>query len=269
MPLNPGTAAKQLRKWAIGGAIFVVSTVAGGFILALCDDAGWFKKPWEKVAALIALAHWLTGNPWVHWIGGGIIGFAIGVWLDDVLRRSAAKGSGEEHSAAPGEQKPPTPVIFGKVEISFASDNDAPGARLEVTLTVKSRARDVVIFGRFATPYHYISDSEWKWSTSSRLIERADLVAGETVRAEIFKRVPMVLDSSDKLKILGQELQLPSNEVTADGCLVLIEIKAMADAADEIAVRRLFQFRRVGARQMIDALDLDSHSFITDQGALR
>jgi hypothetical protein len=214
-------------------------------------DWFWTALGWFGVFSVVLIV-WL------------IVSIALAEYQRFAYRRDQRKARAE---SSPKVQTQAAP--FGKIDISFSGDNDEPGARLEVTLTVKSRARDVVIFGRFATPYHYISDSEWKWSTSSRLIERADLVAGETVRAEIFKRVPMVLDSSDKLKILGQELQLPSSEVTADGCLVLIEIKAMADAADEIAVRRLFQFRRVGARQMIDALDLDSHSFITDQGALR
>jgi hypothetical protein len=66
--------------------VFVTSTVIGGFILALCDDAGWFRKPWDKLAMIFAAAHWLIGNAWGHWTGGAIIGFAAGICIDAILQ---------------------------------------------------------------------------------------------------------------------------------------------------------------------------------------
>ena len=95
MRINASEIAKHVRQRALAVAIFVVGTIVGGFILALCDDAGLFKHPWQRVADVIALAHWLIASPWVHWICGIIIGFAIGVWIDVFLRTKA----GEKNSA--------------------------------------------------------------------------------------------------------------------------------------------------------------------------
>jgi hypothetical protein len=42
---------------------------------------------------------WFTacaGNSWFHWIGGGIIGFAVGAWLDTLLKRQSAKLANNE-----------------------------------------------------------------------------------------------------------------------------------------------------------------------------
>jgi hypothetical protein len=91
MRINYATILTRLRRSAFALAMFVVATVAGGFVLQLCEGADWYKHPWTTVAAVIAFAHWLAAMPILHWLGGTVIGFAVGIWVDDVLRRSTAK----------------------------------------------------------------------------------------------------------------------------------------------------------------------------------
>ena len=46
---------------------------------------------WTTVAMMLAVIQWFIGNPVIHWAACASIGFAGGIWLDDLLRRLAAR----------------------------------------------------------------------------------------------------------------------------------------------------------------------------------
>ncbi len=46
-----------------------------------------FREPSTKIAAALAWLERVTGNPWIHWIGGILIGAAFGMSLSEWLRR--------------------------------------------------------------------------------------------------------------------------------------------------------------------------------------
>jgi len=90
MRVNYSKALGWVRWAAVGLVTFTVVTVAGGFILQLCVGTPWYEHAWDTVAKVTAFVLWVVGSTWFHWIGGMTIGFAVGIWLDDLLRRLAA-----------------------------------------------------------------------------------------------------------------------------------------------------------------------------------
>jgi hypothetical protein len=81
----------HVRKVALylAGIAIAVALVApaGQFFISLADERGWYKNPNAKVATVIAWINTTAASPWFHWIAGSIVGFAIGVWLDALLKR--------------------------------------------------------------------------------------------------------------------------------------------------------------------------------------
>jgi len=75
---------------------FVAIPVAGQFFISLADEWGLYKNPSAKVAAMTAWLSTVTANAWFHWVGGAVIGFAAGVWLDAFLK------GGEKRQTWPG-----------------------------------------------------------------------------------------------------------------------------------------------------------------------
>jgi len=98
--VNYARALVWVRRAAIGLALFFVTTIGGGFVLQLCADADWYKHPWATVATLLVMIQWFIGNSVVHWAACATVGFAIGIWLDDLLRRLAAKPKSPPQKAA-------------------------------------------------------------------------------------------------------------------------------------------------------------------------
>lgn len=90
MRVGYSKALVWLRRTALALAGFVSVTIAGGFILQLCVGSDWYEHPWATVARVISFVHWFLGNTYVHWLGGAVIGFALGIWADDRLRWLAA-----------------------------------------------------------------------------------------------------------------------------------------------------------------------------------
>jgi hypothetical protein len=82
-----------VRRAALGAAAFILATVIGGFILKLCEGASWYTRPWHTVAIVVTVLSTLLESTWFHWIGGLIIGFGLGIWLDDLLRRLAERSA--------------------------------------------------------------------------------------------------------------------------------------------------------------------------------
>jgi hypothetical protein len=136
MRINYTRALVWVRRAALAFAGFVVTTIVGGFILQLCEGADWYKHPWDTVARLIDFVHWFLGNSIVHWIGGAAVGFALGIWIDDLLRRLAAKA-------------PPSPVTVVKLEKGFLDyQNDLFEAGKEMSANLANATKQTEWIGK-------------------------------------------------------------------------------------------------------------------------
>lgn len=98
----------SIRTVAAFAASSVFAVIVGGpggnFFYDLYKSQGYFTDPNATVASVIAFLVWVAASPWFHWIGGGMIGFAAGVWLDYLSRRKRPSHTPEE--AAPAEEGP-------------------------------------------------------------------------------------------------------------------------------------------------------------------
>jgi|SRR5215469_594341 len=74
---------------SLAGVVFTIVVVAplSQFSISLAEEHAWYQNPSAKVRAVITFFAAITDNHWFHWIGGTIIGFAFGVWLDAILKR--------------------------------------------------------------------------------------------------------------------------------------------------------------------------------------
>ena len=65
----------------------VVVPPAGQFFISLAEEHGWYQNPGAKLNVVVACFAAIASSASFHWAGGAIIGFAIGVWLDAILKR--------------------------------------------------------------------------------------------------------------------------------------------------------------------------------------
>ena len=117
---------------------------AGQFFIALADERHWYEHPSQQVAALLAFFASLSANPWFHWFGGAIVGFAIGVRMDALLRRReegavSAKAPISELSQPSTAQLAPS-VTKPIVELSL---NGARAPALVISNTSGLVAKDI------------------------------------------------------------------------------------------------------------------------------
>src|SRR5450759_3656492 len=103
----------HLRKISIWFVLWgVVAPIVGQFSISVAQEWGWFQNPSGKVAAVLTWLATLTASTWFHWIGGAIVGFAAGVWLDAMLKRRddapLPVSSAEAKPALAAEVSPPT-----------------------------------------------------------------------------------------------------------------------------------------------------------------
>lgn len=91
MPQGMRLRRTLIQKVALSAASFVVAVAAsapvGQFFIALADERGWYQNPSSRLAAMMDIVATVASSSWFHWIGGTIVGFSIGVWLDFLLKR--------------------------------------------------------------------------------------------------------------------------------------------------------------------------------------
>lgn len=91
MVVMPTSTRGLIKKIVLGFAAFVGTAVAvplvGQFFISLAEEWGLYKQPSARLAVVIAWLADLTSQSWFHWIGGILIGFAAGVWLDALMKR--------------------------------------------------------------------------------------------------------------------------------------------------------------------------------------
>jgi hypothetical protein len=82
---------RKIRKIAIGLVVLVLLPltleIPGHWLIAWAEERGWFRRPSERLDAAMTYLSVITASPWFTWIGGGILGFAVSVWLDALLKR--------------------------------------------------------------------------------------------------------------------------------------------------------------------------------------
>lgn len=94
----------QFRRLVLRAALVLVALivapiivdVVAPFFVAWARSSGLYEHPSERIANMMRLVGTLIANPWFHWIGGGILGFAAGLWVDSALRQyeaTSAKGT--------------------------------------------------------------------------------------------------------------------------------------------------------------------------------
>jgi hypothetical protein len=122
---------KLLRTAAawLASAVVAVSILApiGQFFISLADERGLYQHPSARVAAMINALAIVVGSPWFHWIGGGIVGFAIGVWVDGTLKRRDETVSASGKGAAPFPRPIPGDLAMTAPQSEYVHLNDVCG----------------------------------------------------------------------------------------------------------------------------------------------
>jgi hypothetical protein len=91
MQFSSAAALRYVRNAALTAAGFVITSALAGLIVALCEDAGLLEHPLDRAGVALALLRAVLTDLRTAWIAGGILGFAIGVWLDHILRAWAER----------------------------------------------------------------------------------------------------------------------------------------------------------------------------------
>lgn len=152
----------HLRWTASIAAALVFTPIIGQWFIELADELGLYERPAERARAMIAA---LTASAWFHWIGGGILGFFAGVWLDALVRREPKSRAADRERVAQRAEALARNIgaLFGEheAERSIAWEEDSkklmraalteggfPGRKA----STKANARAVERFGeRFAS----------------------------------------------------------------------------------------------------------------------
>lgn len=91
MPQDMRLRLTLIQKVALSAAGFVVTVAIGSpvgqFFIALADERGWYQNPSRRLAAMMDVMAAIADSSWFHWIGGAVVGLAIGLWLDRLLRK--------------------------------------------------------------------------------------------------------------------------------------------------------------------------------------
>ncbi len=80
--------ARRILSWLAGSLLLaIVSGVVGEFFTALARENGWYQHPSERLdAAMTAFSSFVTHSSFLT-ATAGIVGLAVGMWMDTVLRR--------------------------------------------------------------------------------------------------------------------------------------------------------------------------------------
>ena len=144
-----GTVWGILRRMAAGLSTLIVGAIivgpAGNFVTALFDEWGWLQHPSQRMMAMFAWFISLTAKAWFHWVGGLVIGFSIGAWIDTVVRKRI-------HPSGAAVDAAGTEFVGTSLLLQFFGDH-----RIPVELTAKN----------VASWFAYYSPSiGLKWSSS-------------------------------------------------------------------------------------------------------
>lgn len=89
------------RAFVVAGATFftlAVTPTIGQFFISLAENHGLYKNPDALVFSMMDFIRALADATWFHWIGGGIIGFAIGAYIDSIMKERGSNPAMSESS---------------------------------------------------------------------------------------------------------------------------------------------------------------------------
>jgi hypothetical protein len=61
--------------------VLITGEIVAHWFIVLGEEKGWYEHPSRNVDAIMMWISVIVASPWFHRIGGGIIGFALGVWV--------------------------------------------------------------------------------------------------------------------------------------------------------------------------------------------
>lgn len=80
-----------VRRIVLGGAsvvlVVAIYPLISEFLIELAKERGFYDHPSETVEQVSAVAAAIVASSWFHWIGGLIVGAAVGLWADTLMRR--------------------------------------------------------------------------------------------------------------------------------------------------------------------------------------
>lgn len=87
MVLGMPTIRQIVRSASAVGAAGILAPVAGEWFVKLAEERGLYEEPSSHLErAMSWLASW-TAVPGFAWVAGSVLGFAVGLWVDALLRR--------------------------------------------------------------------------------------------------------------------------------------------------------------------------------------
>jgi hypothetical protein len=133
--------ARRILSWLAGSLLLaIVSGVVGEFFTALAREKGWYQHPSERLdVAMNAFSSFVTHSSFLT-ATAGIVGLAVGMWMDTVLRRSSLQRSPVN---LPGQALSPDRKPSGKDESTveaqydlmlFVIDYILPASRTQIDL---------------------------------------------------------------------------------------------------------------------------------------
>lgn len=105
------TIGSWWRKAATALAAAIILGLLAQFAIALAQELGYYDNPSQKVKAVYEFVR-LTSI--VHWIGGAIIGFALGLWLESAVRTKAPKSTASSLIPSPPRKPDPRIAVVAK-----------------------------------------------------------------------------------------------------------------------------------------------------------
>ncbi len=133
--------ARRIIGWLAGSLLLaVVSGVVGEFFTALARENGWYQHPSERLdAAMNAFSSFVTHSSFLT-ATAGIVGLAVGMWMDTILRRISLQRSPLNlpgRALPPGRE--PANVAESTIEAQydlmlFVIDYIIPASRTQIDL---------------------------------------------------------------------------------------------------------------------------------------
>lgn len=114
----------------------VVGPVIGEFFVKWAEESGWYAQPSQKAASTMSLVASFVTQAWFLSLTALVIGLAIGVWVDHLLRRSEANK--QEHPVGSRDDAARHWVL----KESLAEINANAGKVREIAKRLKAAYRD-------------------------------------------------------------------------------------------------------------------------------
>jgi hypothetical protein len=134
---------KHVRAVSLAAGAFVVAVAitapVGQFFIAWATQHHFYDNPDKTVTDVLSWLHAVTSSWWFEWVGGLIVGFAAGAWLDSIfgVRRSAQTAASASASDAESALAEPEAAETQPKSLAELFRQDFSAGRLMGTLTLR------------------------------------------------------------------------------------------------------------------------------------